>query len=406
MIVHEPELERRDGQLRVSARVEFRDPRPSLPDRLWIETADGAGPAPGVRADGFAVALLHLAMAIGEDMEIRGEVCPRLLSGLAPYQERFAAWFPGRLRRVAVEPSRASPPPRRADGRVGQAFSGGVDSFFTLRERAPRLAAPGVEPVSRAVLVHGFDVPLTDDAGFRSLEAAYRPMLRELGVELVAARTNLRALTRPAVSWEISHGAALAFAALAFGGGFRAFLIPATQACDELLPWGSDPRVDPLLSTAATEIVHAGAERDRVEKLLAIADWEPARRGLRVCWERPRGLVNCCRCSKCLRTMAALTLAGALDRFPTFPLPYDRRRLRRLVYRDEVGTRAARNLLDAARRAGDRRLAADVEHSLRRSRRALAVRRWWRGLAGQAEGRRTRPAASGRVGPEPGVRRS
>jgi hypothetical protein len=71
-----------------------------------------------------------------------------------------------------------------------------------------------------------------------------------------------------------------------------------------------------------------------------------------------------------------------------------------------VGTRAARNLLDAARRAGDRRLAADVEHSLRRSRRALAVRRWWRGLAGQAGGRRTRPAASGRVGPEPGVRRS
>jgi hypothetical protein len=143
----------------------------------------------------------------------------------------------------------------------------------------------------------------------------------------------------------------------------------------ELLPWGSDPRFDHWLATERTDFLHYGAHRTRTEKLLEIADWPPAQQGLRVCWVKPDGMNNCCRCSKCLRTMACLKCAGQLEHFRTFPLPYERRFLRGLIHGDEIVTLAARNLLEVARTLGDTEVAADAEYSLRRSGRHRQLRR-------------------------------
>ena len=367
MIAHVPEVATRAGRTRVAARLEYRNSRLTLPDTLWVEFPSEQRPGPCDRADAFAPALLHLAMTLGEPLELKGAVCPRLLYGLEQYQEAFLVLYPGKFQRCKITAEQVAPPalPRESPV-VCQAFSGGVDSFHTLRQHLPGGSPPQRLAVTHALMVHGFDVPLADEKSFAGMTAAYRPLLAELGVQLLTARTNFREVTA-SVHWEISHGAALAFVAFALGPAIGTFLISSTQAHFELVPWGSDPRFDYWLATERTEFMHYGAHRSRTEKLLEIADWVPAQRGLRVCWEKPAGINNCCRCSKCLRTMACLKAAGQLAHYPTFPLPYDRRFLRRLIHEDEIVTLAARNVLEVARRMGNAELAADVAYTLRRT---------------------------------------
>lgn len=369
--------------IRVTARLEYQTRMCSLPDRLWVEVPPGQALQPCERADGFAPALLHLAMTLGESLDLRGVVCPRLIHGLRQYQEAFLVLYPGRFRRSEIKAACSEPAPAAAGNPVVcQAFSGGADSFHTLRNHLPDASSPHGLPVTHALMVHGFDVPLADQTSFAGMVAFYRPLLADLGVQLVTARTNLRDVTSP-VNWEISHGAAVAFVALSFGSAIRSFLISSTQAYFELMPWGSDPRIDYWLATQRTEFLHVGAHRTRTEKLLDIADWEPARRGLRVCWANPKGMANCCRCSKCLRTMACLKSAGQLDHFQSFPLPYDRHLLRALIHRDEMGVRAARNLLQAARTMGDTEVEADIQHTLRRSKRRHRLNKLMNWLKGR-----------------------
>ncbi len=369
MIVHAPEIQTRAGMIRVATRVEYQTTHHSLPEWLWVEFPSAQLPGPCDRADAVVPALLHLAMTLGESLDVRGAVCPRLLYGLEQYQEAFLVLFPGQFRRCEVKAGQvASAPPPEQSPVVCQAFSGGVDSFHTLRQHLPGAPSAHGMSVTHALMVHGFDVPLADESSFAGMTSAYRPLLADLGVQLLTARTNLREVTAP-VNWEISHGAGVAFVAFSLGPAIRSFLISSTQAHFELLPWGSDPRFDYWLGTRRTEFLHYGAHRSRTEKLLEIADWAPAQRGLRVCWEKPDGMNNCCRCSKCLRTMACLKCAGQLEHYRTFPLPYERRFLRGLIHGDEIVTLAARNLLQVARTLGEAEVEEDVEYSLRRSER-------------------------------------
>ena len=69
------------------------------------------------------------------------------------------------------------------------------------------------------------------------------------------------------------------------------------------------------------DIVHSGAEATRAEKIARLSRSSVALAHLRVCWQNVGKAYNCCRCEKCLRTMADLELCGVLDGMEAFPLP-------------------------------------------------------------------------------------
>jgi hypothetical protein len=234
MIAHAPEIRTQDGMIRVATRLEYQTTSLSLPEWLWVEFPSGQFPVPCDRADAVAPALLHLAMALGEPLELRGTLCPRLLYGLEQYQDAFLVLYPGRFQRCEVSARDVAPAALpEASPVVCQAFSGGVDSFHTLRNHSPGRFSAHRMTVTHALMVHGFDVPLADERSFREMAATYRPLLAEIGVQLLTARTNLREVTAP-VHWEISHGAAIAYVALSLGPAVRSFLISSTQAHFEL----------------------------------------------------------------------------------------------------------------------------------------------------------------------------
>jgi hypothetical protein len=82
-----------------------------------------------------------------------------------------------------------------------------------------------------------------------------------------------------------------------------------------------------MLGTEGLQIIADGLEASRTFKTETIAQWPETYTTLRVCWRyvvfnETTGLIeNCCRCQKCVRTMLALDLVGALHKYRTFPLP-------------------------------------------------------------------------------------
>lgn len=362
MTVHSIEIEAAGGGVRVSAAVEVETPGVPVPDRLWYEVP--AAWADGVtdRADGFAVAVVLLASVLGERLEVRGALSPRLAYGLDEYLRVFRCWYPEGFHPVPVvaglDPEGPAEAPPHA---VATAFSGGVDSSFTLWSHLPEHERHPDFRLSHGVFVHGFDIPLADEATFATAAGAYGAMLDRLGLSLVPVRTNARAFT-PGIAWELAHGAALLSVPLVLGRLLRRFYVPASTSYADVGRWGSDPLLDHLLSTETLDVVHDGAGTYRADKVAALAGWPTTYDRLRVCWERPDGLRNCGRCYNCLLTMSALAAAGALDRFTTFPdLALDR--VRAAAVPD--GWQAeGRVLLRRVREAGLEDLAAALEHVL------------------------------------------
>lgn len=213
---------------------------------------------------------------------------PRLQSMLADW------WgYPPRPVRVGA----VRPPSQRALGRVGLAFSLGVDSMYSCFFAEPR---PDL-----LILVGGFDVRHDQHATIDAMATSARAVAAELGMDCAVVRTNLRRnylFRRP--SWERTYGSAVAFVGLALAEHIDTLLISAGQYRDDLMPHGAHPDLDPLWGTSYLRIQHVGHEVTRFEKMQRIvadpASRELFRKHLRVCFVSPNPRGNCGRCPKCV----------------------------------------------------------------------------------------------------------
>ncbi|MEQ8346495.1 MAG: hypothetical protein RIB84_29135 [Sneathiellaceae bacterium] len=309
-------------------------PRHALEHRfLWFRYR-GLDSMPAAEADPFVVAMLPASMHDGEPCEVDRAISPKLSRNLLVAQRRLASWFDF-LRPVPV----LSAPPGPADGRpagrrAGTAccFSGGVDSWYSLIKHR--------HAVTHILLVRGFDIGLENDALWHSTVERIGAVAQAMDLRLVTCETNLRSVAdkgRP--GWGLPydgdfwgqclHGAALAAVALPLSPMLGTLIVPATHSEDSLRAWGSSPFLDPHWSNERLAIVHDGCEADRLQKVRTIAGDTLARQSLRVCHD-DRSTLNCGECEKCVRTMLALELCGALDEMATFPRRRGLAKLRRL----------------------------------------------------------------------------
>jgi hypothetical protein len=235
----------------------------------------------------------------------------RCRAGLDRAQQVLATWHP-ELTPVAIEaPSGPSLPP---EPRTGSFFTGGVDSFHA--------ALTWEAEVDDLVFVHGFDVPLTGAPRLREavVDGLHR-MTGDLSRPLIEIETNLHEYSDAVGSpWGTHyHGPALAVVAHVLGARLGQMLVASTHDYTDQFPWGSHPLLDPLWSSSAVALEHVGGEADRVDKIALLAQSPTAMANLRVCWQNPDETYNCGRCLKCIRTMIALEIVGALDRCATLP---------------------------------------------------------------------------------------
>ena len=352
-------------ELLISAKVRS-TAKAGLPSELWFRFPKNTGLEISCDSDPFAVALLLLAMQNGEPLQLEGTLSRKLFEGLGRYQAVFHEWFPERFKIIAIEPSGLRDDPwAPAEGRgEACAFSGGVDSFYSLLSLLGRVPGQPAAPLTHAIFMGGFDMPLNLTWSISELTRSYAGMMKTLGVGFIAGSTNVRNFVNT-VDWTNAHGQALAASALFFKANWSCFHVPASYTNGTYPKWGTHPSLDPLLSVEALEFRHHGSGANRVRKLEAIARAPESHERLRVCWIQDIGLKNCGRCEKCVRTMVALDILGKLGRYRTFEAEKSLgAKIRSLPQRTHQARLFARELMVEAMRRAKFRTCADLGYSL------------------------------------------
>lgn len=352
MIISVPEIKHIKGQVIISARVTY-DRRPlNKPESAWFVFPEEYSPYISGRADPFAASLLPLAQSLHENLIIEGEVSPRLVNGMREYQSAMALWFPKQMRPVGIFAQDQVQLPIQDGGKTCVTlFSGGVDSSYTLMSHLPEHQKDPIYQVQAGLFIHGLDIPLQNKNSFAESLNVFNQQLSSVGVSVIPCATNLHYFTSGLLNWGIAHGGAIIGAGLVLDKLIGNLLVPSSYALDELIPWGSSPLIDHLLSTETFTVIHHGTTASRIEKVSAISTWEPARNFLRVCIDENRrsALNNCSRCEKCIRTMTMLEICGVLPAFKTFRQPFGKWDIAKWTPHYEAGEVWVRETLAFAR---------------------------------------------------------
>jgi hypothetical protein len=264
-----------------------------------VDFAGGGG-------DVIATALFLSALSRNVQLHIDATVDQTLLNNLDKVATIARRWWgmpPGEIRAPSVVR-------RHANEKTGMFFTGGVDSFLTLRQLQ--------EQVSGLISVHGFDISLHDQRRFDEAKRNVSAIADELGLIAIYPRTNLRTLTffdgNP--PWGVSHLAALSAIAHLLGNQFSKVYVASS---DVPPPWGSHPKLDRLWSSSAVTIENHGWRLTRLQKVMQIADWTLVHKYLKVCWENRSESLNCGECEKCVRTQAQFSVTKYFSHVQTFP---------------------------------------------------------------------------------------
>lgn len=374
MIIHEPQLRQGRKETTVEAAVEVERPDGEYPATLWFTFPESVAPFVTNRADGFAVALLPLAMRLGERLAVHGDLSYRLAHGMRDYQRFQSTWKPDFFTPVELQcDDLRSRDPGDAAGAVGSAFSGGVDSFHTLWTHTERNEPYAPYRITHCLMINGFDpdADLANTGSFLRMQSLYEPMMRRLGLELVVVRTNLLQFLGLPIQKQ-AFAAFVTAPALVLGRLFSRYYVPSSYKFTLLggFPDGSHPMFDHLLATETMETIHDGGHLTRVAKTVAISQWPETYDVLRVCFKATGvqpdrdAIANCCACEKCLRTMMTLDIAGALQNYKCFARPLKASNIRRADY-GYPGTHVfGEEIVDYARGEGRRDIVRNLRYAI------------------------------------------
>src|SRR5262249_536940 len=132
------------------------------------------------------------------------------------------------------------------------------------------------------------------------------------GSQLRIVSTNSKEIFQQ--HWGYTFAAQLAACLHLFSAEFSHALIGSSEPYNALvLPWGSNPVTDHLLSGGCLNVIHDGAAFSRTEKIAFLSGSPAALQSLKVCWEGKNQGRNCGVCEKCVRTLLNFLAVGISD---------------------------------------------------------------------------------------------
>jgi hypothetical protein len=326
MRVFRPTIIKDGDEVCVSAKVEVNSAKSKLPDELWFRFPISCHDHVSDDLNGFAVALLPLAMTLGEDLYLEGAISPRLLKGMEEYQRIQCAWNPTAFKPVSISQDRlqvARTGPLESG--VGCSFSAGVDSFHTLWRHLPSNEPLENYRISHCLIINGFDADsdLENEGHFSRIQQSIEPVMAEHEVKLIVCRTNYMSFSDPNILKQ-SFAAMVTVPALILGRLFSCFFVPSSYRFDEFYRDGSHLMLDHLISTESMQTVHDSSHLNRPQKTEIISNWSATHQTLRVCSNATVSqhnsdlMMNCSKCEKCVRTMKTLEILQSIDKFTSF----------------------------------------------------------------------------------------
>ncbi|WP_162906894.1 hypothetical protein [Algihabitans albus] len=262
-------------------------------------------------SEALVAAFYLVALHYNAVLRVEGELDPLFLQNVpkvAAFAERHL-----RLPGSTVEARGNGGEARRA-GASAAFFIDGLESLYTLSRRTAELDA--------LIYVTGLDSPRRDRATEEDNLEHLRRLAETSGQFLIEMETNLRDLRLfRSVNWEFTRSATLAAMAQCLAGQVGHVLVPGSDvaAFGGTLPWASHPILTESWSSSAVEIVCDDSPARWIDKIAALGSYPPARDYLQVCLRSDRLGSNCGDCETCVRTMAALQVAGDLQGVRTLP---------------------------------------------------------------------------------------
>ncbi|MDO8348506.1 MAG: hypothetical protein Q7S85_11510 [Rugosibacter sp.] len=284
--------------------------------RLWVDVPEKYADGLSKTGNPWLVAMLPMAAALGEDIELPLPVDALLLENCLGVLAIWNAWYP-ELHQIALHCPVKGFEPSCAIKKTAAFFSGGIDSYFTIARRMPGnpYGIPAVGALDDLLTVWGFDVRAHEENQFMQLEKMLLESSRQLKLNHLCIRTNLRDMEKHIPfkdMWRrLGQCAGLGFISLSMENRYRTVTLGSTKAYGNLAPWGTHPLLDPLFSTTGLGIVHDGASFSRDQKTDLVAKFPPAHKSLHVCFAE--GGSNCSQCDKCYRTMMTFDALGHRD---------------------------------------------------------------------------------------------
>jgi hypothetical protein len=283
---------------------------PQLQARPIFFELDGSAAADISVLDGFVGSVVHCAMERGAPLHVEGRLTRTCLRQLAQYQRYWSSIRPDRYSPIVITADEIVAD--RGDTRdlpAVAAYSGGVDSSFSVVRHALRLKGMDSIPLDAVLIVHGFDVLLADTAGFARRLDRLQPTVEELGLRRYVVRTNLKELILQ--DWIESYTSQLVACLHMVGHRHTRALIASDgyAQCPDFV-FGGNPISVPLLSTSRLKIYYEGAEYGRTDKVALLARYPTVRRSLKFCWEGPDADRNCGKCRGCILTYMNFRAVG------------------------------------------------------------------------------------------------
>jgi hypothetical protein len=339
---------------------------------LWFEIESNGDVPEIATCNAFVCAVLMQSMQRGLRLVVHGPVSRRLLEGLEDFQHAYTCWMPSIGARVEIDADQVieDPPPRP---KAIITLSGGIDGAFSYFRHTRRHEIQRPKDIGAVLLAHGFDARLAHTEDFACMRRSVEGLVATDPVETIVVRTNLRD-GEFVPNWSHSHGTGLASCLHQFEQDFGTGLIAGDDRYDALiLPWGSSPVTNLLLSSGRMSLTYDSAGYSRTEKAKALAGWPAAMRHLSVCHKGPGG-EHCCTCEKCIRTMLNFR-ANGLPLPPFFRQEATVEQIEALNLKTEVQRKFAADVLSWASRNGIEDPGIDaLKRAHRRAEQAVARR--------------------------------
>ncbi len=319
MIIHHPEIKTEGKSIIVSARIETKA-SVSIPQELWFEYPLEYQYAVNDRSDSFFVSLFLLGMHLNEDIEVRGEVSPKLAGNSREISSNYLQYAPKHLRRVDFNfrTEKATQPDRNRKMRLSS-FSGGVDSFYSFWSHFHPEKSAHPTNLTHGLFIHGYDLVLENKEYYERFLLEYQQLFDIWGLSLIQCSTNAYSFYQYRTPWIFSNTPTLIGSVLGLSKGVSYFSQPGNQESNLTNPIMPDSYIS-LFSTETTDFHPHAIDFDRSDKFNFIYEWPPLQKHMRICMDMNTDTegVGCQKCVKCLNTSLLLYLKDIQEKFPNY----------------------------------------------------------------------------------------
>lgn len=276
--------------------------------------------------DAFVLIPLYLAMYFQTDLHICGKISKQLYQNIKWYIQQILCDFSDELTKVNLIVDGFTSIKERGN-LIGAGISCGVDSLSTIYDHFINEKDPEYRINSLFIFNCGTHGDYENPSSHQLFEKRYelnKKAADELKLPVFQVSSNVHAFTHKIGEQKMGYFA-ICSCIYSLQKKIKKYYISSSNSYQEIKEFSqsehnfdlfvfSESYLVPLLQTEYMQLVIDGCQYQRSKKTENIADWEIAQRHLNVCVNTTDG-INCCICSKCMRTLVVLEILGKLDKF-------------------------------------------------------------------------------------------